>query len=1187
MSQSELNELQISKQSEQELRKHLYQAISKQKKSKGNDDGTMDAGTLLFDSTMEYVPTLSENSTDAEIEGLEKHDAILELADFIKKCGKRVNFYTLNASTVEELHTNIKIARDDHKRVKQVFPELSGIDARWFGPKSERTDQDYEPSEAGDDALDDVWADLSDDEITDLKTDIAVCDDNDGASKKKSKVDLEEEHQKLLQELYTQVENKTEPEIHTPVDDSQWSKEKLSEEILKVGRKIGKTHYYSVLMHSSKEYLRKQLHSLLVMQKEKSSKQKETILSKQNKNEKKSKKENKKDKKDTKVEKENKNVCDNKKSDVEAGSDGEFEWNEEEAVKGTTEAPKGDNSGKLTNEHSDETTNVTQQNLTDKGQFQKVEKPKEPSISKQELANGTIVFNKDTKDEDLLQFNRFDLITIMSKHVGKHGDVKEEYLVDADKTQLVALCKDLRGKLGLSDIVVEKEDTKVTRFRIIRWKKRQLELKNTSVTQTNNLPGSFDPSFTLPSPSDEAIQDQGGGNTVGNATLTQESNHKLYENTASAKDQGFKQHNTYASVDREEKLHNEEGMTFEPSVDHDGVDISKFTPKSINDNNLNEPPSDKQSHGNKVVAITQKVFNIRVAYGLQKRGQHTPTDIKNFVNLLRQIDPQLSVLPFAEDKNASVNDADVITDETQLPSNQMELSKWAASIEISHNNKLHFGIRVSSILTFSELRRQLYDWCSKTKSFVKFDNIFSRKIFGAGWLLGIHPMYHNRNTLKAVLCRDNPQLLEKISIYPRKVWLDSSENNKKTKTNGIVIDGCFSQKDEIISHLCSYKWSGQYAGVTFVPFKVNEALTEKHQQKAMQEQNLYLRDTWSKVLQVKESICPLECTKSKKTYTFIQWLKLCEIHGRRLLKGVEYINEEKIRIIYHRKNEYDVCQMLTYLFPAIEDQFGKVIAEKLLGDKEKQMKHIKSKTVEQTYSTTCAKYIMQRSNPQDDTVNQPPKIRFNSNFGATTKVVKNKSDSKVVKSYREVAGGKVKINDPEIQAAITALQEAQQAQSKTIVELNEQLREANEKIKNERSENENMQENNNDDEDVDNEMRNEIKALWESQETMKRDLNESMNEKISNSKEEILKVVEENKSSISLEIESLRNEQATATKKIQEQQSVNTFNVLTAIEKLNNRFNELSGPQCVSESATTLNPPISPVEQGSRHGGCQ
>ena len=81
--------------------------------------------------------------------------------------------------------------------------------------------------------------------------------------KDKTEVSLEEEHQKLLQELYTQVENKRTPVVEPPRDTSRWSKEKLSEEILKIGTKLGQTHYHSVLMNSSREYLRKQLHSLV------------------------------------------------------------------------------------------------------------------------------------------------------------------------------------------------------------------------------------------------------------------------------------------------------------------------------------------------------------------------------------------------------------------------------------------------------------------------------------------------------------------------------------------------------------------------------------------------------------------------------------------------------------------------------------------------------------------------------------------------------------------------------------------------------------------------------------------------------------------------------------------------------------------------------------------------------------
>ena len=243
--------------------------------------------------------------------------------------------------------------------------------------------------------------------------------------------------------------------------------------------------------------------------------------------------------------------------------------------------------------------------------------------------------------------------------------------------------------------------------------------------------------------------------------------------------------------------------------------------------------------------------------------------------------------------------------------------------------------------------------------------------------------------------------------------------------------------------------------------------------------------------------------------------------------------------------------------------------------------------IEHTYSTTCARNIMQRSNPQEDTVNQPPKVKFHSSFGSAPRKITPTADKGRKKSYSEASRGQQVVIDPEIQEAIKELQHKQMEQSKTIVELNEQLRVANEsKQINENSDNMNdNRDNNEDDNDVTNEMREEIKALWNSQEEMKKDLNDSMDDKIRTSKEQILEVVEENKTSISREIENLRSQQENATKKIQEQQSVNTFNVLTAIEKITNRLDSMSNPPIPTQQVTHSNPPISPVEQGSRHGG--
>ena len=294
---------------------------------------------------------------------------------------------------------------------------------------------------------------------------------------------------------------------------------------------------------------------------------------------------------------------------------------------------------------------------------------------------------------------------------------------------------------------------------------------------------------------------------------------------------------------------------------------------------------------------------------------------------------------------------------------------------------------------------------------------------------------------------------------------------------------------------------------------------------------------------------------------------------------MEYINNEKIRIIYHRKNEHSVCQMLTYLFPAIESQFGKEIAEMLLGDKDTQMSHIKAKNVEYTYSSACATSIVQRSNTQEAIVNHPPKIKFNSNFGSAPKTVVY-NDTQRRKSYSAVSREQTNQPCPEIQAAIKALQEQQIEQSKTIIELNEQVRATNEAKNNEKFEN-NDETENNEDNDVTDEMREEIKALWKSQEQIKQELRATIDEQVSTSKDEILQVVEANKTIISKEIENLKSHQDAAHKQFQEQQSVNTFNVLTAIETIKKRLDEMNA----SPQTLPVNPPIRPVEHGSWHGG--
>ena len=1134
--------------SEQELRKELYVMVTSSKKHKKKEEVTMDIGGLLVDSTMEYSPMLTEQSSDSDIDRLVKHDAILELANFIQMCGKRANMYQLHEKSLQELHEQLKLARDEHKKVQEVFPELQGEDAKWFGPKGERRDTDYEPD---DDVVnqdpDDWWDDLiTDEEINTItnETEETTISAAGIAKTTEEKAYLQQKHDGLLQQLLNEAKKGKMPNITQPDNTHTWTKEKLASTIIPLGQKLGKTVYYSVLMNQTKNSLRAKLATLQTMLKEKKEKEnkkektqkakKKEKKEKENKNEK-SKKENKKNHQG-KVEGQQENKNEDHKQDKmdtpdEPGSDGEFEWTENvvtqpDSVKDEASEPEVT----IVTKKENDTRKKTNESITE--------------------------FKETTPDEIIEILDRYTMIAIIYKRM--KDDVKPlDFMLSAPLKELHTQLKYFRPLMGKNVIKVNAIDEEFHRKRDLEWGPQSEWGKAQKKHLENLLPKNFDNTLVLPS-----------------ETPTKDDGEKI-----------VKHHATFASVDREDRLNGV--TTLGNSSEVKGVDISLFTPNTApNPNSINEPPSANSSKPkNDVVVLLKKTFNVRVAYGLKHRGHHTPTDVKAFVKLLLSIDSNIKILPF-ESQNDNKQDHDVITNEEDLPETQDQLKKWAVDLEVSHNNKLHFGMRMSSTLTFAELRRHLFSWCTKTKSFVKFDNINSTKIFGVGWILGVHPSFHNRNTLKSVLFKNAPDLIEKVTIYPRRVWADSTATTQRVISNAIVIDGCFFARHRIIQHVLSFKWSGSYQNATFIPFKLSENFTAAHRQKAMQEQNVYLRDMWSKTVSVKNSTGLLKCKESGRNYSFITWLQLCEVHGKRVLQSVEYIDTDRIKILYHKDNEYHVCNMLTHMFPALEKQFGEEKATMLLGNKQEQMQQIKTKSMEHSYADIAAKNVMQRGNPQEDAINAPPKIKFNSYYGKNSQPsnVKEKGGNRQLqKSPNESRAKNVNVVTPskspspisneqrvemnQMREAIKELKSSHSEQSKTIIDLNEKLKTAKEPVPTETKTSESDY----------SQLQDEIQALWKSQDEKYVEINATFDTKLESTKTDILEIVDKNKQSISEEIGKLQEAQEAATKSIKEQQSVGSMTLLTAIDKLANNLN--------AKIDAISNPPISPVEQGSRHGG--
>ena len=419
-----------------------------------------------------------------------------------------------------------------------------------------------------------------------------------------------------------------------------------------------------------------------------------------------------------------------------------------------------------------------------------------------------------------------------------------------------------------------------------------------------------------------------------------------------------------------------------------GVDIGLFTPQAQN-TSINVPPTTSALSKNEVVQILQENFKMRVSYGIGKDEYHTPSMIQHFVKVIRSIDERIKIIPWGVTEN--LNDNDIITNETQIPDNETQLQKWVPEIEVTRNKKLKFSINVSSAVSYNDFRANLFPWCKRTGTWIKFDKMPSKKIFSAGWFLNVHPQFHNRNALKKMLfgSPSKQHLLDKVQIYSRRVWQSSDDKTSKTFTDGVVIDGSYDERDEILKHLCEFTWPQRYQSVQFIPFRSTAEFTSSHQQTALQHQNLYLASVRSKNIQANNVHSPITSIHDGTTTTFLTWLRELEHNSQKLFLSVEETRPETIKVTYNKSNEYSVSHILTRMYVGVATIFGDSSATDILGNKEDHMRKIDVDNVTTTYSAITARNLNSKSNPQDDlsSYSNPPPRKRGTYFGKTTQQI--------------------------------------------------------------------------------------------------------------------------------------------------------------------------------------------------------
>ena len=86
----------------------------------------------------------------------------------------------------------------------------------------------------------------------------------------------------------------------------------------------------------------------------------------------------------------------------------------------------------------------------------------------------------------------------------------------------------------------------------------------------------------------------------------------------------------------------------------------------------------------------------------------------------------------------------------------------------------------------------------------------------------------------------------------------------------IVIDADLTLQTDLINFLRSHKWSGRYAGVSFVPHKTNEVYTVKHKIAMYKRQNECASELKRIIINVSNATTP--DTVDGVPTTFQDWL---------------------------------------------------------------------------------------------------------------------------------------------------------------------------------------------------------------------------------------------------------------------------------------------------------------------------
>ena len=387
-----------------------------------------------------------------------------------------------------------------------------------------------------------------------------------------------------------------------------------------------------------------------------------------------------------------------------------------------------------------------------------------------------------------------------------------------------------------------------------------------------------------------------------------------------------------------------------------GCAIDDLVPENVQDE------YSQKHHNNSINAkeVARNTFFIRAKLHIHDT-KHVPTMIKKFYRVWRQVDPTLVILPL-DVNDSSLNS--ILHDETHIPEEKDQLSKWAGGVRFNTYQKLEFNMRLSNTMSMFDFKGQVFTWCKMYKHYVTFDSIASERTFSVGWICGLHEDHTDIDYLKDWIDSHNQKyfISSKFKLYPRRIYQNIAHTKERRITRAIAIDGGFDVRDDLIDFFYKLKWTGKYSACKFVQLKINEIFTAAHMLRAIEMQNEHRNNIYCKSIEVHNRDI-IRTLPNGTDVSFTDWARNCTIKGIPVFNDVIGSDPNFVKFVYNKKDHKTVLSIMKKMYTNVAKKFGDDAAIDLFQSETVFDKNFKTRESEKLYLEENAQLFA--ANPQD------------------------------------------------------------------------------------------------------------------------------------------------------------------------------------------------------------------------------